>query len=302
VFAVKVIAPVTEVAEPFESVSVFEVVATGIVRLAIVTVPVSLLVSTTPALMTTAPSVMLTPESDWVAVKVVVPVPALNNPPTFTVIPAPKLVAGLVVVVRVTEPPLFTVMRPLNVFKITLLAFATDPDTVLAPANVRATAPSVRVPLGTESMPQVPAVARLVIPVETRVVAEVIESVPKPDIAPTRFTIAAPVVVRRALATVEPNVTPARNVSVPVLALTVEEAATPPLIVSSPPTLSVLVDIERVVAPVVVVLPEMVIAPLVVSEPLHELTQVMSEFPVLVGAPIVSVAELRVADPASVML
>lgn len=143
---------------------------------AIVRPAVILFVSVCPLASVTAPIVIATgPINVGEAEKVVAPVPKFTVPaPVFVVTPAPITTTGTVAVVRLIEPPEFTVTKPVKVFTVALLkleivpvtevvlaavkVFPNDkvpPATETAPLKVSAAALKVRVPLFTVRVPQV---------------------------------------------------------------------------------------------------------------------------------------------------
>ena len=186
-----------------------------------VTVPVLLLVIVlVEAGVTVPPKVILVePARDWFAENAAFPVPVLNVV-QLAVIPAAKLVTvanpdkSKLPVVQVTAPVKVLVPVALETAKV-------PPVSDVVPAKVMAYAPIVSVPLGTDNFPQVAVCPRLLVPVETSVVAELIDNVPAPVTAPVRLIVEAPVVVSLKIAlapAVNKKVMPPLAVMVPVLA------------------------------------------------------------------------------------
>lgn len=188
---------------------------------ATVTIP-ELLFVTVPVTVTAAPKdILLEPDKAYVpAANVAVPEPELKVVPFITISP-PQLVT-LVNPLNERVPPLFTVTELLNVTVPVLLEVVNVPETFVVPAKVIFTPPKVKVPLGTDSNPQVEAKFKTLVPVETSVVVLSIEAVPPEEMVPVKLTVAAPVVVNWACAAVPEKVIPPVVVIVPVVAESTE--------------------------------------------------------------------------------
>jgi hypothetical protein len=222
---------------------------------------------------------------------VTAPVPLLNVPVLATLM----LLSKRVVVAnaeRSNDPPVLTVIVPVNVLSPVADPDTRDPETVVFPANVIAMLLSVVVPEDTLKCLNVYAPEIAAVPVVTSVFALSNVSVPPEPSVPVRLKLPEPM-LSTLRAAVPVKVTPALAVSTPVVVVNVIfPPVVPPAIVSSPPDVKLQVFIVMLTVAVAVEAPLIVAAPVVANVPVALAAHVMFDWPPFV------VGRLIVSDPA----
>lgn len=116
----------------------------------IVTVPLFVTLFVT----TTVPKVIMPERTLVLMLKVVAPVPLLNDPPASTVIPPRKVLAVLMVFVQM--PVLLIVTRPSYLFTLAVLViWSSVPKTFVAPVTIRVILAIFKVPEVTVNVPPI---------------------------------------------------------------------------------------------------------------------------------------------------